>query len=354
MNSELIRCGGLILQRAPDEPAARANTLREMLPSLTPNECETVLQFLEPVSIQADACCAQFRLLSPRLILPLTIVNSIQYPMAPVDAIAANVAFGMWVTAVDNVFDDTNTSSQEVRRTLEQIYEAVGGYISPHAAPIAQILATLMPRLRDSPVWNSWQPWWVAAFAEWAEGSMYEHWAGRRLADRAAEPPPPMAEYLYFAQRSIGLKLLWATGLVLEANTDVLPYIPQFMRFAALCAPVLRLANDLATYQREMLGPAVNAVFIGVHDRQAEEPRLTREDSLSRTLADLRRELSNALAHARELDIGVADLRPLMQRMFRGLELGVEIYQARDLREWDPRGQSADSTTSMPSPAELP
>ncbi len=181
---------------------------------------------------------------------------------------------------------------------------------------------------------------------------MYEHWLSRRSTNPVAQCVPPMAEYLYFAQRSIGLKLLWATGVILEADLEILPHINQFMRFAEICAPSLRLANDLATYQREMLSSGVNAVVIGIHDRTANELGLAHEEALARTLMDLRRNLSESLEKARTLDVEVAELKPLMQRMLRGLELGVEIYQVRDLREWDQRGQTGAGGFSGPATAE--
>lgn len=310
--------------------------IQALLPSLTHREMEALKSLLEPVTTNAEAWCHRHPFISPKSVLPVSIVIIVQHPGLAPENISTVVKAVLWITAIDDSFDGNSLSGSELSAVTEECLRvACSPYVRP-SSPIAACLKELRDDLSARTTWLAFQATWAAALTQVLDSSTYEYWMNRRFSGHADLSPPTFEEYFSFSRTSIGLTFLWLTGIIAEDKPELVPDLPDLLVFAGQCSHALRLANDLATYKRERTEGTLNSVFLHAVHLCREKPELTWQAAEAEALQMVERARDAALEQARVIVGARSAARDIKKRLLRGLELGTEIYALRDVREWEP------------------
>jgi hypothetical protein len=122
--------------------------------------------------------------------------------------------------------------------------------------------------------------------------------------------------------------------LPLYDDETVMPNLPALAQLAEQCSRVLRLANDLATWDRETTEGAFNAVALERANLAGSGCGWSDEERLAKALNEIRLCLARERRRVYELGDQISTRRGVETGLVRLTELATDMYERRDIRKW--------------------
>lgn len=224
-----------------------------------------------------QACASSYRDLfsakpfDPALFSTVALANSFCAPwLAAHDLRIANRA-SLWAFALDWQVDYLATSLDEVADVVRRCLSVADGAPPTEGDELARFLSDILAELAAAPAYPVLKPVWrqelgrmVAAMArEW-------EWQSARAADDMAALPT-FEEYLRNAD-NICFSFVFVSHWILTSDPPPIPYAAEVLAAGRGVQEVIRLLNDLGTYDRDVAWGDLNPLMLGV----------TREDVVER------------------------------------------------------------------------
>ncbi|HEV2636329.1 MAG TPA: hypothetical protein VGX23_14350 [Actinocrinis sp.] len=180
------------------------------------------------------------------LVLPVALTHTFCCPWLEPRELLAGCQAALWVFHIDDLVEQ---APLDVPRLLDI---AAGAAPDP-GAPTETVLGELRDELTRKPLFDAMSDLWIGTLDRLLTALMWERDAALALA--AGSPAPSVAEYLDYAF-TIGSAFIRSTIWLASENTELLPKIEMLTAAMAEAVVAVRLANDLATYKRELGEPA--------------------------------------------------------------------------------------------------
>jgi signal transduction histidine kinase len=193
----------------------------------------------------------------------------------------------LWVTAEDWQIDYVATSLDAVNSTVSDCLAVADGATPSANDELGRFLAEIRDELATLPAFASVQPLWreevrrilTADAREW-------RWRAARAADETQLPT--FAEYLGNAD-NYGATFVNVSHWIATGDEQTLEHLPELTAASREVQQILRLVNDLASYERDVKSGDLNALMLGVDRDEIEREvadRIDRCRALLRTLED--------------------------------------------------------------------
>lgn len=225
----------------------------------TAADCQADLQVcakLYPGLLPADP-------FDPRLYSTVALANAFGSPWLPPDRLRIATRTSLWVFAADWQVDYLAKSHDRIDELTRICLAVADGGAPPDDEPLALFLADIRDELAATPsfaahraVWRDQLDRYLAAMArEWRWKTA--HRAGE------AEALPSFDEYLDNAD-NFGSTWVNISHWILTCEPGVLDRVDELRAASQQVQRVLRLLNDLASYDRDLRWGDLNALLLGV------------------------------------------------------------------------------------------
>lgn len=180
------------------------------------------------------------------LALPVALTHTFCCPWLKPDELLVGCQAALWVFHIDDIVEETPL---DVPRLLDI---AAGAAPDPDN-PTETVLGELRDELAERPLFDSMADLWIDTLNRLLTALMWER--DTALAIATGAPAPSVAAYLEYAV-TIGSAFIRSTVWLASENTDLLPQLDMLTAGMSEAVVAVRLANDLATYERELDEPA--------------------------------------------------------------------------------------------------
>ncbi|MGW5671595.1 terpene synthase family protein [Micromonospora sp. NPDC003776] len=216
------------------------------------------------------------------------------FPARPFDAalfsnVAAAIAFGapwcdlarlrvtnravLWGFALDWLIDYVATSREEIDRIRARCLAVADGEPPGPDDPLSRLLAELRDELATVPVFADARPAWRTELRKVLDAMAREwDWRHRSTVDGQPGPLPSLAEYLDNAD-NLACTLVNVTHWIYSGDPGILAELDRLIEASTEVQRILRLVNDLGTYERDLRWGDLNALLL-VEDRAEVELRI--------------------------------------------------------------------------------
>jgi hypothetical protein len=216
-----------------------------------------------------------------RLFSTVALANAFGVPWESADRLKIATRASLWVFAADWIVDHTAKTRGEVEAVM---WDCMAVAVSPPpdtpapdaAASLARSLADLRTELATIPAFELHHPVWrdqlqrylTAMAREWA-------WKAARAAGDAGDGLRALTfeEYLGNAD-NFGSSLVNVSHWIFTGDQCTLDHLGELWRVSEEVQRVLRLLNDLASYERDVSWGDLNALMLDV-DRATVNDRIT-------------------------------------------------------------------------------
>ncbi|GAA3069422.1 terpene synthase family protein [Streptosporangium carneum] len=182
----------------------------------------------------------------------------------------------LWAFGLDWLVDYVATSPQEADDIARRCLEVAGGAPPWEGDDLTRMLADIRDELAASPAFPVLGPVWHEELRRMLEAMLKEwHW-------KAAKVTPTFEEYLGNAD-NLGFSFAFASHWLHTAGPDVTADLDRVGEASRAVQRVIRLLNDLGTYERDVTWGDLNALLLGVA-RPEVERRVAELAALSREL----------------------------------------------------------------------
>ncbi|MEU7802598.1 terpene synthase family protein [Micromonospora arborensis] len=189
----------------------------------------------------------------------------------------------LWVTAEDWQIDSVATSIDAVTSTVSTCLAVADGATPADGDELGQFLAEIRDELATAPTFAAVQPLWRDEVRRMLTADAREwRWRAARAADETQLPT--FEEYLDNAD-NYGATLVNVSHWIATGDTQTLNHLPELTAVSREVQKVLRLVNDLASYERDVKAGDLNALMLGV-DRDEMHWLVGQHMDLCRTLLD--------------------------------------------------------------------
>ncbi|MCW3815941.1 terpene synthase family protein [Micromonospora sp. DR5-3] len=217
----------------------------------------------------------------------------------------------LWVTAEDWQIDNGATSLEEVTSTVNACLAVADGATPAADDELGQFLAEIRDELATVAAFAQAQPLWREEVRRMLTADARE-W--RWNAARAADPTqlPTFADYLANAD-NYGATFVNVSHWIATGDEQTVNHLPELTAASREVQQILRLVNDLASYERDVKSGDLNALLLGV-DRD-----------------EIARQVTARIADCRDLLATLADTCP-QQATYLSREIGFTtgFYHATD------------------------
>ncbi|GGK87819.1 hypothetical protein Ppa06_52850 [Planomonospora parontospora subsp. parontospora] len=194
----------------------------------------------------------------------------------------------LWAFGLDWLVDYVAASSQEVEEIARRCLEVAGGAPPADGDDLARMLADIRDELASSPAFPELGPVWRDELERMLDGMLAE-W--RWKADKTV---PTFEEYLGNAD-NLGFSFVFAAHWIHVSDRDAVADVDRVREASRAVQRVIRLLNDLGTYERDVAWGDLNALLLDV-TRATVERRVTELAARSRELIEPLREAQPGLA----------------------------------------------------------
>jgi Terpene synthase family 2, C-terminal metal binding len=210
-------------------------------------------------------------------------VNASSAPWLSADQLRLTNRAALWAFALDRAIDDIAVSWDDVRRVMTGCLAVAAGDQDAETDDLTRLLATLRedlaaagaaPRLYD--LWLD-----VLGCTLDAMGREWEWNDRRRTSPETA--PPTVEEYLANAQ-NLGLSFVYVSYWISTQGRSSLDRLDDLMASCLEAEQVVRLVNDLRTYERDVASGDLNVLHLGISPAEVQELAQTIADRAHRSL----------------------------------------------------------------------
>jgi hypothetical protein len=307
-----------------------------ILPPMSKGELEAALQLIDPVAERSRQWCADFSILDERHVLPVALLTIVNHPDWDPERLLSRMKNTLWVFALDDALDDAGRDDDALLRTVADCHLAAAGIrAGGFSDELALVLDHVRHDLEQYPFFERLQGLWIASLMRVLEGMMYERWVQQRLHRTGGVGAlPGDEEYMYFARGSIAIPHLWVTSIIIESDPRTLDVLRPLLQLFEECAHAMRLANDLATFERESEEGGINAVAVRVGHLTRGGDGPDRSAIIARAKSDVERQMRKARLRARRLAQSIETSSGIEQGFLRATEFGINLYRVIDFRAW--------------------
>ncbi|NJP32467.1 terpene synthase family protein [Micromonospora thermarum] len=168
----------------------------------------------------------------------------------------------LWVTAEDWQIDNVATALDDVTATVSACVAVAGGATPAAGDELAQFLADIRDELAASAAFAAVQPLWIDEVRRMLTADAREwRWRAARADDETQVPT--FAEYLANAD-NYGASFVNASHWIATGDEQTLNHLPELLAVSRAVQQVLRLVNDLASYERDVKTGDLNCLMLGV------------------------------------------------------------------------------------------
>ncbi|MFD0782437.1 terpene synthase family protein [Micromonospora azadirachtae] len=204
-------------------------------------------------------------------------------PWCTADQLRVANRASLWVTAEDWRIDNAATSLDEVEATVSACLKAADGDTPETGDQLAQFLAEIRDELATTASFAAVQSLWRDEVRRMLTADTREwRWRAARAADD--RQLPTFAEYLANAD-NYGATFVNVSHWIATGSEDTLNHLPELIAASREVQQILRLVNDLASYDRDLKSGDLNGLMLGV-DRAAIERQVTDRISQCQDLLD--------------------------------------------------------------------
>ncbi|WP_328384406.1 terpene synthase family protein (plasmid) [Micromonospora zamorensis] len=167
----------------------------------------------------------------------------------------------LWVTAEDWQIDSVATSLDAVTSTASSCIAVAGGATPTADDELGRFLAEIRDELTTVAAFPLVQRQWQEEVRRLLAADVLEwQWRAKRAADGTL---PTFAEYLDNAD-NYGATFVNVSHWIGTGDDETLDHLPELTAASREVQQILRLVNDLASYDRDVKSGDLNALMLGV------------------------------------------------------------------------------------------
>lgn len=176
----------------------------------------------------------------------------------------------LWGFAVDWLIDHEATHRTQVEALVNACLAVADDPDAVGSDPLSRFLAELRDELASAPAFERLRPTWRDALARMLL-AMAREWDWRAGCDGTAgdAPLPGFAEYLANAD-NLACTFVNVSHWIYSGTAETLEQLPELLLASDEVQRILRLVNDLGTYERDLRWGDLNALRL-VPDREVVE-----------------------------------------------------------------------------------
>ena len=232
---------------------------------------------------------------------PLCLSIAASMPFATIRPIVTIARMNLWGFSIDDLFDEEIVPMAELQRRVARYREVLAGArVDPLGERDTLVLALqdIRDDLQTYALFGALRERWAEAVTGLLDGMVGEH-VWRIEQQSGITPAPTYDTYLAHSLRSIGVAVHAWTLLIALDDHSALAHLEQLEQMAGSAALVIRMANDLQSYEREMTEGKINSITIRQRDEQARGTSAAA--SLSYARAAAQHDIGEALQRLAEL-----------------------------------------------------
>jgi len=312
----------------------------EYMPPLSSVEMRAIEDKLEAVSDSALRWLSRFPGISDQPLLPTAIIKIAQLPTLPVDDIATAVEWELWALSFDDLFDRPDGPVPGSRQIADECYRIA--VAAPGKEPTYSVFGESFLEVKSAlarhPSFARLHSSFVLGLCGLLDGIIY-------VAERGSGPLPPFEEYLYHATHSFWHPFLWS--LPLFDDDTAIDMLASLAALADQCGRACRLSNDISTADREELEGVPNGLVIRAHELSRGTGHAL-PAARHEALVQLRTLLERERAQAHETASAISTASRIEQAFLRLMDLSVEAYLRKDVRDWVAALKTGNSEPTWP------
>jgi hypothetical protein len=183
---------------------------------------------------------------NPDLVLPVALTHTFCCPWLKPDELLLGCRTALWSFHVDDLVE-------KVPLDISRLLDIAASAAPDPGVPTEIVLAELRDELAARPLFETADGLWSSALERLLTALMWER--DTALARAAGAPEPSVAEYLEHAF-TIGSAFVRPSIWLASESADLFPQLETLTAAMSEAVVAIRLANDLATYERELGEPA--------------------------------------------------------------------------------------------------
>ncbi|MGW5262653.1 terpene synthase family protein [Microbispora sp. NPDC004025] len=193
------------------------------------------------------------------LFATVSLANAFGSPWATAEQLRIANRTSLWIFAVDWLIDHEATSHGEIDEIVRGCLAVAYGREPVPGTPLTRFLSAIRDDLSASPLFPGLHEAWRAEL-ERMLGAMAREWEWKQGGEAAL---PTFEEYLGNAD-NFGSTLVNVGHWIHAGDPLLVPHLDGLLRASGIVQRVLRLLNDVATYERDVAWGDLNALLLGV------------------------------------------------------------------------------------------
>lgn len=233
---------------------------------------------------------------------PVSLSVAAATPFASVAALISITRMSLWVFTIDDLFDEEMVPGAELRRRATRYSDILAGQRVDRQErdSLALALQDIYDDLSRYELFASLRDQWAQAISGTLDAMLREHeWRALYRTTGKSSELPSYESYLSYGLYSIGgPPHIWTTLLALDdlSVLNRLEPLKELERTASIC---LRLANDLASYPKEIAEGKINALVI--QQQYGIDQGMSPEMALDAGCEIVKQDLKRSLQHCDQL-----------------------------------------------------
>jgi len=209
---------------------------------------------------------ANYPLIRRVRVWPLSLSVTAAAPFASAAALVSMARVSLWVFTIDDLFDEETVPFVELRRRVERYKEIVngdGGVARRERDTLVLALRDIREDLETYELFPALREEWARAVHGTLDGMMREHeWRTHYRADRGTDQLPDYDTYLENGLYTVGGPPHVWTALIAISDPTTLNHYSIIKELGLAASTCIRLANDLRSYDKEIIEFKINSVII--------------------------------------------------------------------------------------------
>lgn len=215
----------------------------------------------------------------PALFSTVCLANAFCAPWLSADRLRMANRAALWVFGLDWLIDYIATSESEVTAVVRRCAEVADGAPPVTDDALTQFLAELLADLTVAPAWPALSAVWREEFQKMLD-AMAREWVWQAARVSGGELPT-FADYLDNAD-NICFSFIFVSHWIVNSGPPPITQLDEVRTAGRAVQVVIRLLNDLGTYERDVSWGDLNALMLGV-------TRADIERQIERLVADCQR-----------------------------------------------------------------
>jgi hypothetical protein len=205
----------------------------------------------------------------PRLLSAVSLANAFGSPWATAEQLRIANRSSLWVFAADWLVDYAAGSMTAVHDIVRECLAIADDPSAALETPLARFLAEIRDELATVPAFTMWHPLWRDQLQRYLS-AMAREWQWRATAEGDGAARPTLSEYVDNAD-NFGSSFVNVSHWIFTGDPKTLRHLEGLREASGAVQRVLRLLNDLASYQRDLAWGDLNALMFGIGRAEVNE-----------------------------------------------------------------------------------